>query len=121
VDAEQRRRPLVRDISRGAKLGIAMLLVLVLVVGAGNLWASYAQSQSTRQEFAAFRQRLAAQQQAQRAASLAFEKKLCTTLGRLAALRPPAGDSASNPSRAYEQDLHDVLAQLGPDVRCPPA
>lgn len=47
------------------------------------------------------------------------ERKLCTTLDALAALQPPAGSPASNPSRAYEQSLHATLAQLGPDIGCP--
>ena len=49
-----------------------------------------------------------------------IETKLCTTLGRLAALQPPRGNPASNPSRAYLQHQHDVLAALGGDVGCPP-
>ena len=48
-----------------------------------------------------------------------FERKLCTTLGSLAALKPPAGSPQANPSRAYLQAEHARLAQLGPDVGCP--
>lgn len=59
------------------------------------------------------------EQAAQRAQGAAFEKRLCTTLGRLAALKPPPGSPAGNPSRAYLQQQHDVLAELGPDVGCP--
>ena len=44
---------IVKDISPGAKLAIALLLVLVLVVGAGNLLATYNQTQHTRAQFAA--------------------------------------------------------------------
>jgi hypothetical protein len=44
--------------------------------------------------------------------------KLCATLDRLAALKPPSGSAASNPSRAYEQQLHATLAQLSPDIGC---
>ena len=59
-----------------------------------------------------------ASQAAQRAQGAAFEKRLCTTLGRLAALSPPPGSTGGNPSRAYLQEQHDVLAELGPDVGC---
>lgn len=47
-----------------------------------------------------------------------LEQKLCTTLDRLAALRPPPGSPGDNPSRAFEQQQHAVLAELGPDVGC---
>ena len=46
------------------------------------------------------------------------EQRLCTTLGRLAALAPPRGPPAQNPSRAYEQALHATLDELGPDIGC---
>ena len=58
------------------------------------------------------------EQAAQRAQGAALEHKLCTSLDRLAALKPPAGSVADNPSRAYEQQQHAILAQLGPDVGC---
>lgn len=53
----------------------------------------------------------------QRAMALA-EKKLCTTLDRLTALKPPAGNPAANPSRAFDQQLHATLAEIGPDIGC---
>ena len=48
-----------------------------------------------------------------------IEQRLCTTLNHLADLQPPPGNPAHNPSRAYLQQQHDVLAGLGPDVGCP--
>ena len=57
-------------------------------------------------------------QAAQQRQGAAFEAKLCATLGRLAALKPPPGSPAGNPSRAYLQQEHAVLAELGPDVGC---
>lgn len=47
-----------------------------------------------------------------------IEQRLCTTLRRLAVLTPPPGNPAANPSRAYDQELHATLAQLGPDLGC---
>jgi hypothetical protein len=81
------------------------LVALTLVVGGGNLWASYAQVQADK-----------AQQQ--RAAE-AVERKLCTTFAGLSARQPPPGNPKTNPSRAYEQWQHGVLVQLGTDVGCP--
>ena len=46
------------------------------------------------------------------------ERRLCTTLDRLAVLRPPPGNPVTNPSRAFDQHLHATLSQLGPDLGC---
>ena len=48
----------------------------------------------------------------------AVERKICTTMAHLAALKPPAGNPARNPSRAFDQNLHVTLDQLGPDLGC---
>jgi len=61
-----------------------------------------------------------ASQASQRRQGVLLEQRLCTTLGSLAALKPPSGAGAANPSRAYDQQLHAALAQLGPDVGCQP-
>lgn len=60
------------------------------------------------------------EQAAQQRQGEVFEAKLCATLGRLGALRPPPGSAVGNPSRAYLQQEHAVLAELGPDVGCKP-
>lgn len=57
-------------------------------------------------------------QDSSRQQGLAIEHRICLTLARLAALRPPAGDPATNPSRAYDQAQHATLDQLGPDLGC---
>jgi hypothetical protein len=44
--------------------------------------------------------------------------KICHTLDAIAALEPPPGDPTANPSRAYEQQFHEVIVQLGPDLGC---
>jgi hypothetical protein len=59
-----------------------------------------------------------AQQAAQRRQGQVAVHAICTTLGRLAALTPPPGAAKANPSRAYEQELHATLDQLGPDLGC---
>ena len=82
----------------------------VILAGANLLWTAHEvhASQASQQQQNADRQR-----QGQ-----VIERKLCTTLGRLTALKPPPGPAAANPSRAYEQELHATLAQLGPDIGC---
>ena len=59
-----------------------------------------------------------AQQSAQQQAGLVTERKLCATLDSRAALKPPGGNPAANPSRAYEDHLHATLDGLGPDLGC---
>jgi Na+-driven multidrug efflux pump len=59
-----------------------------------------------------------ASQAASRAATQAEVRALCTTFTKLAALQPPAGNPATNPSRAYLQGQHDTLDQLGTDLGC---
>jgi hypothetical protein len=54
----------------------------------------------------------------QRQQGQAVERKLCTTMARLAALRPPPGNPEVNPARGYDQQLHATLDQLGPDLGC---
>lgn len=58
--------------------------------------------------------RAAAAQQAGRVAG----QRICATFGRLAALQPPAGDPKAFPGRAYEQQLHVILDEIGTDIKC---
>jgi type II secretory pathway pseudopilin PulG len=112
--------------SPGAKIAIVVLFFLSLAVSGVVYLAAvhyYQASQAAQQRQAAqqqaSQQRQAAQQQAaQLQQAAAFERKLCATLGRLAALPPPPGSGSANPSRAYLQQQHQVLAELGPDVGC---
>lgn len=90
---------------------IVGFLVLMLITGGGNLYASYSQVQAAK---TAQQQEQASQERAGRA----IERKLCTTLGKLSALQPPAGNASANPSRAFEQELHATLDQLAPDLGC---
>jgi type II secretory pathway pseudopilin PulG len=45
-------------------------------------------------------------------------KALCLTFGKLAALKPPAGNPHTNPSRAYLQGEHATLDEIGTDLKC---
>ena len=105
-----------------AEAGRNILLGLVLIVGGANIASNHSiaasvssvQRQSQQAQATAQRREQAAQARQARM----VEQKLCTTLGKLAALDPPAGNPSSNPSRAYEDNLHATLAQLGPDLGC---
>lgn len=88
---------------RAPRAFVAISLVNFLLTAGGYLFISHsASTERARQE-----------QQ-----SRVLERKLCTTFGELASLRPPAGNPAANPSRAYLQEEHDRLVQLGADVGC---
>ena len=98
-------------LTRRALRSVAVLVLLALLVGGASLlWTA-------RQENA-FQASQRAQITAQKQQGAVIERKLCQTLGRLTALKPPPGDPHTNPSRAFEQDLHATLAQLGPDIGC---
>ena len=97
-------------------VAIAILLGLVLLVGGGNLLATYEQVHSQAR---ALQRQEQVTQAAQRKAGAALEKKLCTTFGKLAALKPPPGNPDTNPSRAYLQGQHAILAEVEADISCP--
>jgi hypothetical protein len=100
-----------RGLSWRVRWSIFVLFLLAFGFGAGNLyWTAH----EVNANAAAQRQ----QQAAQRAQGQLLEQKLCATLGRLSALRPPPGNAAANPARGYDQQLHATLAQLGPDLGC---
>lgn len=108
--------------TRGARRAIVVLFTLTLAIGAANLvWTAHevgAAGAAQHQEQAVQRRQAAVQAAAQRRQGAAFEVKLCTTLSRLAALELPPGTAPGSPSRAYLQEEHAVLAELGPDVGC---
>lgn len=101
---------------------IVGLLLLTLVVGGGNLWASYSEVHSAD---AAQHREQVAQQRAQHREQAAQERQgrrevhaLCLTFGKLAARKPPPGNAKANPSRAYLAWQHDTLDQIGTDLGC---
>ena len=94
----------VKPVSRGARVAAFAILILVLIMGAAAVVSSYLESRHY--------------QETQQAQGALVELRLCTTLDKLAALKPPAGSPAGNPSRLYEQNLSKVLAQLKPDLGC---
>ena len=122
----ERGRTGTAGISAGAKRAIIALLVLVLIVGGGNLWATYGLTQSTKaslsqqqkQYEAGQRREQAEQRAAQQKAGLLVETKLCTDLGTMARIPAPSGAAAANPSRAYEQAEHRAWQGLVNGLEC---
>lgn len=94
------------------KWATGALLALTLIMGGGNLGASWIEVHNATAQQAHV-------QQLQREAGAVLGRKLCNTFGALAVLKPPPGDPVKNPSRAYEQQLHATLDQLGVDLGCP--
>lgn len=102
-------------LSGPVRLALVFLFALSVTLGGLSLFWTAHEVHVSQAAVQAAQQR---EQDAQRRAGAQVEKKLCTTLGRLTALKPPAGSASANPSRAYEQELHATLAQLGPDLGC---
>ena len=99
------------QLSRVQGRAVVILFLLAALSGAGNLlWTAHEVNAAT----AAQHQEQAAQQRQ----GAMIEQRLCTSLARLAALKPPPGNPAKNPSRAFDDEQHAVLAQLGADVGC---
>ena len=93
---------------------VFMFVLAVLLGGLSLFWTSHEVHASQAAIQAAQHREDAVQQQA----GAVVERKLCTTLGKLAALVPPPGPAAKNPSRAYEQSLHGTLDELATDIGC---
>ena len=102
-------------LSRPVRWALVFLFVLSVALGGLNLmWTAY-EVHASQDAIQAAQDH---EQAAQRQAGAVIGEKLCTTLDRLAALKPPGGPPSSNPARAYEDALHSTLAQLGPDIGC---
>ena len=94
-----------------AARALAILVALMLITCAANLVTS-------RVQFDDYTASQAREQAQQRAAGVVVERKLCQTLGAVASLQPPPGNPKTNPSRAYDDQLHARLGKLGPDLGC---
>lgn len=80
------------------------MLALVLIVGGGNLAATWSYVHDYK---------LSQVRQSQ-----IIVAKLCTTLDELAQNKPPTGNPDTNPSRAYEQKEYRILTGIGHDIGC---
>jgi hypothetical protein len=92
-----------------------IVLVSVLVMGLGNLIATYLYVRSNNAS------QNASQDASQKRQGAISAARLCSSLNRLAVLKAPEGDPATNPGRAYDQELNAILITLGPDAGCPKA
>jgi hypothetical protein len=102
-------------LSRPVRRALVFLFALSVALAAFSLfWTAHEVHASQ----AAIQAAQHSEQVSQQRAGTVIERKLCTTLGRLAALVPPPGPAATNPSRRYEQSLHGTLAELGTDIGC---
>jgi hypothetical protein len=100
-----------RGLSRLQGRAIVVLFLIGAAGGIGNLfWTAH--------EVHAAQAAQTAEQSVQKQQGAVLERQLCSTLGKLAALKPPPGNPATNPSREFDQDMHSTLAQLGPDLGC---
>jgi len=82
----------------------AYLVLVVLAIGGLNLfWTAHAVS---------------ANNDARARQGAVIEAKLCHDIGTMAALQPPSGPAAANPSRAYEQAEHQAWMGLVQDIGC---
>lgn len=93
-----------RGLSPAVRRALVFLFVFSVILSVGGLFWNAHQVNTSR---AAYRHQ-----------SELAERKICTTLTSLAALQPPAGDPAANPSRAYLQGLHDRFTEISRDLGC---
>lgn len=99
---------------KGQSIAWAIIFLFALnlaLAGANLLWTAHAVT--------AVRHQFAVQAAVERGRGAMVEHKICLTLHRLAALKPPAGNPETNPSRAYAQEQHRTLSELAPDLGCP--
>jgi hypothetical protein len=94
---------------------LVFLFALSMVLAAFNLFWTAHEVHSSQAAIQAAQHR---EQVMQQQAGAILGERLCTTFGKLAALKPPAGPPAQNPSRAFEQSLHATLDELGTDLGC---
>ena len=104
-----------RGMPAGQRRAIVYLFVLnfVLFVVLGLGLLHYVHTSEADQ-----RAQTAEQQAVQRRAGALVEKALCADVGTMAAIRPPPGAAAANPSRAYEQAEHRAWSGLLGAIGC---
>jgi hypothetical protein len=117
------KMPSVKTVGVFLRNAIATLVILLSVLGSILFVQVHNQQNQLQHEAVVARQvAKAAVDQAVRAQTIANQGtsiSLCRSLDDLAALKPPPGDAATNPSRAYEQQQHAILAGLAVDLKCP--
>ena len=102
-------------LSRPVRRALVYLFTLSMALAAFSLFWTVHEVHASQVAIQAAQHR---EQVSQQQAGAILGEKLCTTFGRLAALKPPSGSPAKNPSRAFEQSLHATLDELGTDLGC---
>jgi hypothetical protein len=93
---------------------VSMFALAVLLAAFGLFWINHAVHDSQ----AAIQASQHREEIMQQRAGVILEQKLCTTFAKLGALKPPAGNPKTNPSRAFDDNLHATLDELGTDLGC---
>lgn len=103
------------SLSRPVRRALVFLFALNLIFAVVNLiWTGHEVHASR----SAIQSGQAHEQTEQRKQGQLLEQKLCSAFGGIAALKPPPGNPKTNPSRAYDQNLHAKLDELGTDLGC---
>lgn len=103
------------ELSRPLRRALVYLFATAAALALVALLAVFHEQAASR---AALLHQAQAQQASQRRAGLALERQLCMTFGKAAALKPPAGDPRTNPSRAYLQGQHVIWTEVVTDLHC---
>jgi len=117
--------PTATTVAKFLRNTVAVLVVALTILGSILFVQVHNQTEQIQRE-AVIAKQVAAKAvanaiKAQATAAKGTSTSLCTSLDALAALQPPTGNSATNPSRAYEQQQHMILAGLAKDIKCPGA
>jgi hypothetical protein len=96
------------------RAGISLVVVAFLLLGLDLLFTA----RYVNWTHAKFAEQQAAQQAVQRRAGEVVERAICTDIGTMAAIQPPAGNPARNPSRSYEDAEHRAWTGLYVGLGC---
>jgi hypothetical protein len=106
-----------RGFTRRERWLAGLTLLLSLIMSGGALLSGQLQQNSFEHTISVNHAHNLSVQAAQ---ARAEQARLCAALLPLAALKAPAGSSASNPSRAFEQKQQAILAKVAPAAGCRP-
>lgn len=103
-DQGERGEPGKAGLSPAVRRALVFLFALSLTISVGDLFWNAHQVNASRA--------------ANHRQNQVTERKICAAVNGLAVLKPPAGDPAANPSRAYLQGLHVRFTEIGRDLGC---
>lgn len=103
-DQGERGEPGKAALSPSVRRALVFLFALSLIISVGDLFWNAHQVNASRA--------------ANHRQNEITERKICTAISGLVVLKPPPGDPASNPSRAYLQGLHVRFTQISGALGC---